>query len=61
MKRYACLDIGGTAIKYGLIDETGYILEKYSTVTEAETILKTAYAAEQQIKFRENYKPQFKK
>ena len=28
---------------------------------DEETILKTAYAAEQQIKFRENYKPQFKK
>ena len=28
---------------------------------DEETILKTAYAAEQQIKFRENYKPEFKK
>ena len=28
---------------------------------DEETILKAAYAAEQQIKFRENYKPEFKK
>ena len=28
---------------------------------DEETILKTAYAAEQQIKFRENYKPEFKR
>ena len=28
---------------------------------DEETILKTAYAAETEIKFRENYKPQFKK
>ena len=42
MKKYACLDIGGTAIKYGLIDENGYIIEKKSTATEADKIVETA-------------------
>ncbi|MBQ7839238.1 MAG: ROK family protein [Lachnospiraceae bacterium] len=36
MKKYVSLDIGGTAIKYGLIDENGVILEKGSTATEAQ-------------------------
>lgn len=42
MKKYICLDIGGTAIKYGLVDEHGNLIEKYSTATEAEKILETA-------------------
>lgn len=28
MKRYVCIDIGGTAIKYGLADETGSLPER---------------------------------
>ena len=36
MKKYVCIDIGGTAIKYGLIDENGIILERYQMKTEAE-------------------------
>lgn len=28
MKHYLAIDIGGTAIKYGLISETGDLLEK---------------------------------
>ena len=35
MKRYICMDIGGTTIKYGLLDETGSILERYERETEA--------------------------
>ena len=42
MKKYVCLDIGGTAIKYGLIDDNGCIIEKSNTPTEAEKILDTA-------------------
>lgn len=42
MKKYACLDIGGTAIKYGIIDGQGRILEKGSTATSAEHIVRTA-------------------
>ena len=36
MKKYVCIDIGGTAIKYGLIDENGIILARYQMKTEAE-------------------------
>ena len=32
---FACLDIGGTAIKYGLLEADGTVLEKYETPTEA--------------------------
>lgn len=49
MKKYACLDIGGTAIKYGIINENGCILEKYSTMTEADKILKTAINIVEQL------------
>ncbi len=34
-KKYITIDIGGTAIKYGLIDENGVISEKHSIPTEA--------------------------
>lgn len=50
MKKYACLDIGGTAIKYGLIDDSGCIIEKYSTATEADKILDTAIDIVEQLK-----------
>lgn len=36
MEKYVSIDIGGTAIKYGLIDETGKILCKDQMKTEAE-------------------------
>ena len=35
MKKYISIDIGGTFIKYGLIDENGEILEKHELATEA--------------------------
>lgn len=35
MKTYVCIDIGGTSIKYGLIDEAGQLLESHETPTEA--------------------------
>ena len=34
---YSCIDIGGTAIKFGLIDETGRFHKKGSLPTEAAT------------------------
>ncbi|MFO3717709.1 ROK family protein [Anaerococcus sp. ENR1011] len=35
MKKYISIDIGGTFIKYGLINENGEILEKHELATEA--------------------------
>lgn len=35
MKKYISIDIGGTFIKYGLINEKGDILEKHELATEA--------------------------
>ena len=35
MKKYVSFDIGGTDIKYALIDETANIVEKYKISTEA--------------------------
>lgn len=35
MNYYLCFDIGGTAIKYGIIDENANFLETYLTDTEA--------------------------
>ena len=36
MKKYVSIDIGGTAIKYGVIDETGKILCREEMKTEAQ-------------------------
>lgn len=36
MERYIGIDIGGTSIKYGVLDESGNILEKLNIDTEAE-------------------------
>ncbi len=36
MKRYICIDIGGTAIKYGIIDDNAHILIRDEIPTEAE-------------------------
>ncbi|MGO5051511.1 ROK family protein [Lachnospiraceae bacterium LCP25S3_G4] len=35
MDNYICIDIGGTAIKYGMIDEKGHILYRESMDTES--------------------------
>lgn len=35
MSQYLAIDIGGTAIKYGLIDEAGTILERHEKPTDA--------------------------
>lgn len=35
MKQYVSIDIGGTAIKYGIIDENGIIIEHHECPTEA--------------------------
>ncbi|MDO4276593.1 MAG: ROK family protein [Eubacteriales bacterium] len=35
MDKYVSIDIGGTAIKYGLLDRNANILERYETATEA--------------------------
>ncbi len=35
MRKFICIDVGGTSIKYGVINETGLILTKYSMDTEA--------------------------
>nr|WP_297572626.1 ROK family protein [uncultured Peptostreptococcus sp.] len=37
MKQYICFDVGGTGIKYGIIEENGNILEKGSMDSEART------------------------
>ncbi len=34
-KNYISIDIGGTAIKYGIVDENGVILKRYQMKTEA--------------------------
>lgn len=36
MSRYICIDIGGTAVKYGLADEQGKLLDKGSMETKAQ-------------------------
>ena len=36
MSRYICIDIGGTAVKYGLADEQGRLLDKSSMETKAQ-------------------------
>lgn len=36
MKKYISIDVGGTAIKYGLIDEAGVILERKECPTERQ-------------------------
>lgn len=35
MKNYVSIDIGGTAMKYGIIDETGTIIKRMERATEA--------------------------
>lgn len=54
MKKYISIDIGGTFIKYGLINENGEILEKQELVTEASKGGKQIL--EKTLKIVENYK-----
>ena len=35
MKEYVCIDIGGTAIKAGVLDENARIIEQLNIPTEA--------------------------
>lgn len=35
MKKYVCVDVGGTAIKYGVLDEKGTVLNQQEMPTEA--------------------------
>lgn len=49
MKRYVGIDIGGTAIKYGLLDENGAILEKDSMDTPTQEGGKAILAATMDI------------
>lgn len=35
MKKYVCIDVGGTAIKYGIVDEEGTILTRGQQETES--------------------------
>lgn len=37
MKRYLCIDVGGTAVKYGLVDGSGAFLERSRMPSEAES------------------------
>lgn len=34
-QKYVCIDVGGTAIKYGILDEKGEVLEHHQIPTEA--------------------------
>ena len=36
MEYYVCIDIGGTAIKYGLVNRNGEFIDKASMPTEAD-------------------------
>lgn len=58
MKKYVSIDIGGTAIKYGLIDEEGTILSRNETPTEAwnggPSILKKAVGIAENLSQGEN-------
>ena len=36
MKKYICIDIGGTAIKYGIINEEGEFIDKQNIPSNAQ-------------------------
>ena len=59
MKKYISIDIGGTAIKYGIICENAEIMMKETMKTEAEkggsAILEKVFV------IVENYKDEFRK
>lgn len=54
MEKFVCIDIGGTAIKYGVIDVTGKLLYRREMKTEAEkggpSILEKAVAIVEELK-----------
>lgn len=56
MKKYVCLDIGGTSIKYGVIGEDGIFGEKGTKAAEAAkgglAILKNAIAIIENLQYR---------
>ena len=49
MKTFAAIDIGGTAIKYGIVDETGAVLYNGETATEAHCGSANLYTKVQDI------------
>lgn len=56
MKKYIGIDVGGTFIKYGIINEEGHVVEKYEKATEAqkggkEVLLKIESIIEELLKF----------
>lgn len=60
VKKYVSIDIGGTAIKYGIINENGEILKRREMRTEAEkggpSILKKAVGIVEELKGLEERK-----
>ncbi len=56
MKKYLSIDIGGTNLKYALIDEKGHILEKDSVKTDAKNL--TAFM-ENMYEVIDSYQDQF--
>lgn len=57
MKQYVSIDIGGTAIKYGIIDERGIILENQEIPTEAH--LGGSHILERAVSIVDTYKKQY--
>ncbi|MCH3997600.1 MAG: ROK family protein [Lactobacillus amylovorus] len=57
MKKYLSIDIGGTNLKYALIDEKGHILEKDRVKTDAKNL--TAFM-ENMYEVIDSYQDQFK-
>lgn len=39
MRKFVCIDVGGTFIKYGVINESGHILVKSKTNTDAKVVM----------------------
>ena len=56
MKKYLSIDIGGTNLKYALIDEKGHILEKDRVKTDAKNL--TAFM-ENMYEVIDSYQDQF--
>ena len=43
MTNYVAIDIGGTNIKYGLINQDGQLVESNEVATEAHRVVHTSY------------------
>ena len=39
MRKFVCIDVGGTFIKYGVINESGHILVKSKINTDAKVVM----------------------